>query len=310
MRVELVAFESLGVRSMATIVVTRDVSIFIDPSAALAPRRFGLPPHRIEAEKLLSVFSEIEDRLRDCDIVVITHYHYDHHDPGRFIDLSVFRGKKLIVKDFERKINFSQRMRAHRFLKMVKDLCREVVVGDGRVETVGKTKIVFSNPVPHGDSDKLGYVLEVCVDDGDERLLFSSDIEGAPLSQHLQPFYGCRPSVAIVDGPPTYLVGHRYGSEYLEASIRNLSKVLEMPWLETLILDHHSARELGFVDKLERLYAKSRELGKEILLASEYMGVETQLLEARRRELFEKEPVDGLRLLKHRGVEEVGDEKD
>jgi len=299
----MVAFESMGVRSMATIVVTKDVSVFIDPSAALAPKRYGLPPHRIEAERLLEVFSEIEERLRDCDIVVVTHYHYDHHDPGRFLDLSVFRGKRMFVKDFENNINFSQRRRAYRFLNAIKNVCSDITVGDGRSIAVGRTRIMFSEPVPHGDNARLGYIIEVCIDDGYERILFTSDIEGAPLEKHLAFFHVCRPNIAIVDGPPTYLLGSRYSVNYLEKCLRNLMKMIEMPWLETVVLDHHSARELDFANKLKPLYDKAKELGKSVLLASEYMGVETMLLEARRRELFHENPEDGLKILAGRGTE-------
>ncbi len=301
MEIELLAFESMGVRSMATVVRTKDATIVIDPSAALAPRRYGLPPHRLEVERLFRVFEVIEDRVRDSDIVVITHYHYDHHDPGRFMDLAVFRGKKLVVKNPGSKINASQRIRAHRFLKLVKDLAREVVVGDGIEIAVGGTRISISKPVPHGESARLGYVLEVCVDDGDDRVLYTSDVEGLPLDEQLEHFNVCKPRIAIVDGPPTYLVGYKFGLKSFEKSLNNLVKVLEMPWIELLVLDHHSARELEYREKLKLVFEKAAELGKRILLASEFMGLEPDLLEARRRELFEIDPRDGMELLKARG---------
>ena len=289
---------------MATIVRTRDVSVAIDPSAALAPRRFGLPPHRVEVEALLRAFQIIEDRVRDCDIVIVTHYHYDHHDPGKFMDLSVLKGKKLIVKNPSARINTSQRIRAHKFLKLVRDIVSEIVVGDGLSVAIGRTRISVSSPVPRGEGPRLGYVLEVCVDDGEDRVLYTSDVEGAPLPEQIEPFYACRPRVAIVDGPPTYLVGYKFKSSNLEKSVSNLSRVLEAPWLETMILDHHSARELEFREKLRPLFDKADSLGKKILLASQFMGREPMLLEAKRRELFQEDPRDGLDLPKSRGISE------
>jgi len=296
--IELLAFESMGVRSMATIVRTRDVIIAIDPSAALAPRRFGLPPHMLEAKALLEAFRIIEDRVRDCDIVIVTHYHYDHHDPGKFMDLSVLKGKKLVIKNPSARINASQRARAYRFLKLVRGLVSEISVGDGTEISIGRTRITISSPVPHGESPRLGYVLEICIDDGEERMLFTSDIEGAPLPQQIEPFYSCKPRIAVVDGPPTYLAGYKFGTSSLEQSIANLAKVVEEPWLETMVLDHHSARELEFKEKMMPLFEKATKLGKRILLASQFMGREPLLLEARRRDLFKEDPSDGLRILK------------
>ena len=106
------AFDSLGVRSQSTFVQTRDLSIIIDPAAALAPRRFGLPPHRVEVDRLYELASVIEEYLREADVVIITHYHYDHHDPGRIISLDNYKGKLVIIKDPYNKINVSQKIRA------------------------------------------------------------------------------------------------------------------------------------------------------------------------------------------------------
>jgi predicted metallo-beta-lactamase superfamily hydrolase len=60
MEVKLIAFESFGVRSQATLVYTGDVKIAIDPAVSLAPRRFGLPPHAKEVERMLELAKEIE----------------------------------------------------------------------------------------------------------------------------------------------------------------------------------------------------------------------------------------------------------
>ena len=49
MKVIPLAFESLGVRSMATFVET-DHKILIDPGTSIAPKRFGYPPWKNEFE--------------------------------------------------------------------------------------------------------------------------------------------------------------------------------------------------------------------------------------------------------------------
>ncbi len=45
------ASETLGVRSMAIAVKTADCTIIVDPSIALAPKRYGLEPHKIELDR-------------------------------------------------------------------------------------------------------------------------------------------------------------------------------------------------------------------------------------------------------------------
>jgi len=48
MKITPLAADSLGARSMATIVETPDVSVLIDPSVRLGPFRYDLRPHPTE----------------------------------------------------------------------------------------------------------------------------------------------------------------------------------------------------------------------------------------------------------------------
>ena len=51
-RIAPLAFDSFGVRSMATFVETDDLKVLIDPGVALAPVRYGLEPHPLEWQRL------------------------------------------------------------------------------------------------------------------------------------------------------------------------------------------------------------------------------------------------------------------
>jgi len=298
MEIRLLAFESLGVRSQATFIQTRDTTIIIDPSAALAPRRYGLAPHRREVERLLYLFGVISEFLRESEVVVITHYHYDHHDPARFIDPESYRGKRLLVKDPKNYINVSQRIRAHRFLSIVKDKVRSIEVVDSTTMVIGKTRINVSMPVPHGEDSKLGYVIELCIDDGDTRVLYTSDVEGAPLHQQIDFALRCRPHIAIVDGIPTYLIGHGYSYGGLKNALKSLMKLLEVMELECVVYDHHAARELNYMEAIAPVIDHARMLGKRIVSAAEFMGLEPLFLEAMRKKLYMEEPVSGIEMLK------------
>ena len=126
MEVLPIASDSLGVRSMATFVETKDCKILIDPSAALGPRRYGLPPAQIEIETLKKTKQEIADIAKQCDILTISHYHYDHYDPSE----TFYYGKKVFAKDIKKDINKSQNTRGTDFKKNIEDSC-ELVYCDG-----------------------------------------------------------------------------------------------------------------------------------------------------------------------------------
>ena len=81
MKVEPLAYESLGVRSSSIHVETEDIQIVIDPAVALAPSRFGLPPHPIEYESKQKNWSKILNAVKKSTVLVISHYHYDHFEP-------------------------------------------------------------------------------------------------------------------------------------------------------------------------------------------------------------------------------------
>ncbi|MEM1936294.1 MAG: MBL fold metallo-hydrolase [Sulfolobales archaeon] len=264
---------------MATVVITENAKIIIDPSAALAPIRFGLPPHQLELESLKEYTSKIGIELADSDVVVITHYHYDHHDPGFRIPVDLYASKLVLVKDPTKNINLSQRVRASRFLRKLRAVEAKVRVVDGQTVQLGDTKLVFSTPVPHGNSTRLGYVLMVRIEEGKEVFSYSSDVEG-PLEEYVVNFM-CGSKVAIVDGPPTYLVGKAYTKEEIERAKRHLAVLSRC--VEVLIVDHHLMRDLGCLEFLKEVSTQS---SRAPISAAEFLGLKPNLLEAKRRELY------------------------
>lgn len=297
MNLYLVAFESMGVRSQATFIQTKSTTIFIDPSAALAPRRFGLPPHVSEVKRLLDVFDKITDFVKDSEIIIITHYHYDHHDPGRFLDPEIYKGKTIYIKDPENNINVSQRIRASTFLKIISDKTRNIVVADGKCIKIEETTICFSHPLPHGEENKLGYVISVCIEDNDTSFLYTSDIEGGSSRNHKSLTNFCKANIAIVDGPPTYLLGYKYSFTGFKTSLEFLNNLIQLKQLEHIVLDHHVCRDLDYMNKIIDIITESRNKNKKIATAAQFMGLEPMFLEARRKELFDLDPTNGLNLL-------------
>ncbi len=276
----LLAFDSLGVRSMATVVETSSLKVMIDPSVALAPKRYGLPPHPKEVELMEEMASLIYEEAKDSDVIVVTHYHYDHFDLGDKIPLDVYEGKLVLIKDPVNNINASQKYkRAPKFLKAIEGLPERVMIADGNSFKLERTTITFSPAVPHGLNDKLGYVVQVLVEEGDERFLFSSDVEGPALEEQASFMLKSKPHWAVVDGPMTYMLGYRYSKEALDKSVNNLLALLDQSQLELLVLDHHLCRELEFRDRLKLL-------GNKFKTAAQASGKPENLLEAKRRDLY------------------------
>ena len=267
MRVRFLAADSFGVRSMATLVETDDVKIGIDLWAALGPRRYGLPPHPLEVYALERAHALLSEVGKHVDVHVITHYHYDHHSPeGEF-----YEGKRILVKDWEEKINRSQRGRFQNFR------WRDVVEkADGRKITFGGTKVEFSPPFPHGEpGTRLGWVIMVFVEEN-LGFLYTSDVEGPVEEEAVEWILGREPDIVYIDGPLSYMKGYRVSAKITEKAMENVRKVVER--VDTVILDHHIARDLRFYEEVE-------ELG--VVTASRYHFGDDLPLEAWRKKLWE-----------------------
>ena len=105
-------FDSLGAKLMCVLVRTPDLSLLIDPGAAIMHRGYPAP------DELKSYYLELATQAllvagEQATHIAITHYHHDHFRPDL---LELFRGKTLWIKDPNRWINHSQWDRARAFL--------------------------------------------------------------------------------------------------------------------------------------------------------------------------------------------------
>ncbi len=289
LRVSILGAETLGVRSLATLVESAaGTRVFIDPGASLAPRRYGLPPHPCETSRLEGVLSRVRLVIRDVHVVVITHYHYDHY-LYRSGEEEYYKGLRLLVKHPESWINASQRCRARRLLvrQGVADVAR-VEYADGRVFEVEDVVLRFSPPVPHGKpGTPLGYVVMVSVEADGVRLVFASDVQGPGSREALEWILAQKPDIVIMSGPPLYMEGVRVDKGELEESMHNLEMLVRvLPRGSTLVVDHHTARDPRFREKLSSITSAAGERGVKLTTAAGFMGVREELLEAYRRELW------------------------
>ncbi|WP_338599371.1 MBL fold metallo-hydrolase [Sulfolobus tengchongensis] len=289
MRITPIAFESLGVRSQATLVETKNLRILVDPAISLAPRRYNLPPHQKEVDRLTELAKVLVNIAKDVDVIVVSHYHYDHHDPGYVIPTDIYKDKIVFIKDPQNMINNSQKYRrAPRFLRSIKDKPKNIEIADGRTFKIGDTTISFSPAVPHGADERLGYVVQVFIRDNDSSVLFTSDIEGAPKDLHLKFTKETKPNTIIIDGPLSYLLGRALKEEELQSSIKNMEEIVKNG-LETAIIDHHVLRDINYANVLKPVYDVAKDLNVKVATAAEYLKVEPLILEAKRKELFKED---------------------
>lgn len=286
MKIKPIAFDSFGARSMCTVVEIKDLKIIIDPSVALGPKRYGLPPHEIEIKRKEELWQKIKRETLNADIVIVTHYHYDHHNPN---EPEILAGKILLTKHPKSAINKSQMGRSAYFLQKLKELRNppKIEFADFRKFEFENVQITFSKPVFHGTDSRLGYVLEVCIDDGRKSFVYTSDVEGAMYEEQIAFIIESEPDVVFMDGPMTYQP-RVFKTRHLEMSIKNVSRLIEKTNVGELILDHHLTRDLKWRDKIDQIFKKAREHGVKIKSAAEFGKIREDLLEARRKELYSK----------------------
>jgi len=278
MKINLLFSDSMGIRSMATLVEAGE-KIFIDASAALGPYRYGLPPHPLEIEALENAKAKIAELAKDCPIHIITHYHYDHYDPSE----DFYEEKKIFAKRIENYINASQRERGSLFYEKFRGRA-EIIYCDDSEHEINGVKLKFSPPFPHGPQGiRLGYVIMVSIEEN-EKLLFASDVQGPVYEKAKDYIIQEEPSIIIMDGPPSYFLGWRFSQQNLEKAEKNLTEIMDKLDCK-LILDHHLLRDLKYKERLHELYSL---YGDRIMTFAEYNGLENNLLEARRKELWEK----------------------
>ncbi|MGC8692224.1 MAG: MBL fold metallo-hydrolase [Thermoplasmata archaeon] len=270
MDVEFLCSDSMGVRSMS-IFIDLGIKMIIDPSASLGPYRYGLRPTKIEYDKLIECKNKIRMKAKMSDIMIITHYHYDHYDP----DEDFYVGKKLIIKDPKNDINRSQKIRAEYFLSKIGNY----LIADSNEYHFWDTRIKFTRPFHHGnEKSRLGYVVAVIVEKN-KKIVFTSDVEG-PVVEEVKDFIiKENPDIAIIDGPPTYFLGYKFSQNDLEKARENLKAISKE--IDKIVLDHHLLRDLKYREILKDVYVNGN-----ILTYAEMNGEEINTLEAHRKELY------------------------
>lgn len=281
MKVIPLASDSMGVRSLSVLVeIDGSNSILIDGGVRLGPKRYGLAPTNLEMEALKNYELVVQKALHGANMVIVSHYHYDHYFP----DSTEYGGKTLFVKDPNSNINASQRTRGGLFTALQEEDSK-VIVADGKEFTIDDITMRFSEPVPHGIEDSpLGFVLMTELHDerSGETLLHTSDVQGPVSMRTTEKIIDVNPDILILDGAPTYLQDWREPF-VMERVQDNLIKILDSV-KGTVIMDHHHLRDQDW----RHIYSRAVK-DREILNFAKYNGLEATMLESRRKDIWRSE---------------------
>jgi predicted metallo-beta-lactamase superfamily hydrolase len=292
------AAESLGVRSMCTFAETPDIRVLLDAGVSLGPSRLGFRPHPQEYKALKAARERIAEAAERAQVVTISHYHFDHHTPSYTdwfqhwssdeVARQIYEGKIVLAKSYRDNVNFSQRHRGWIFANTGGKYAEKLEYVDGKEYLFGDTKIRFSEPVVHGElGTELGWLLMTTIEHDDERVLFTSDVQGPMHTATLETILNENPSVIIVGGPPAYLIG-LVDEESIQIGIQNLVKVVQN--VPTTVLEHHLLRQENWREMAKPVFEAATAAGHSVLTAAEFLGKGDALLESKRKQLYETDP--------------------
>lgn len=298
-KLQPVAFESMGVRSMCCLVETPDLSVLFDAGVSLG-QRFSLAPHPLEYMALADARKRIRELAKKADIVTVSHYHFDHFTPPFRSDTvwtwsskeeaeAIYGGKRILAKDARENINYSQRKRGWIFRNLVGPIAKSIEEADGKTFKIGGTELKFSPPLSHGEEgSELGYVLTVTFKNEGETVTIAPDVQGPISDDALYYLERCESDILVLGGPPTYLAQSKLQEAAFERGFRNMSKLVSK--MQLTIVDHHLLRDAEWRQKASEVFLVAKMSSKKVQTAAEYLGLNDNLLEALRKNLYEREP--------------------
>jgi hypothetical protein len=284
---------------MCCLIETPELSMLFDAGVSLG-LRFGLAPHPREYLALAEARKRIRNFAQKAEVIVISHYHFDHFTPPFKSDtvwtwatkeeaVSIYSDKVVLAKDMRENINYSQRKRGWIFKSLIGPIAKNIEEADRRTFRFGKTELRFSPPLGHGeDEGELGYVLAVTVTHGGESITIAPDIQGTASGDSLIYVERCKSGSVFLGGPPTYLAQWRGQEEALERSIQGMASIASATPLT--IIDHHLLRDIEWRRKVSVVFQKAKMNSNCVKTAAEHLGSADNLLEASRKRLYETEP--------------------
>ena len=111
--------------------------------------------------------------------------------------------------------------------------------------------------------------------------MHASDVQGPMGDAARKLILNENPDTLILSGPPIYLEGFILEKKDVVRAQKNLIEIARK--IPRVVVDHHLLRDLRCFDFIKTVKEESK---GEVLVASELLGKEPYLLEARRKEFY------------------------
>jgi predicted metallo-beta-lactamase superfamily hydrolase len=282
MKIEIVGAESLGVRGLCCFVTTKKQKIVIDPGIALGYTRYKLLPHPLQVAVDEKIQKKIIKKYSEATDIVISHFHGDHiplvnANPYQ-LNIKKISGLNQKAKIWAKlsQLSPTEKRRAESLSLAIN---KKLIPG----EEIEQGVFHFSKAVPHGKSDNNLETVMMTKIEEDCVFVHASDIQLLN-DESISQIVSWKPDIVLASGPPLYLF--KLTKDQIRKAWYNASRLSEK--VDTLIIDHHLLRDDIGIQWLRKLSLKSN---KNILCGADFMNKPRMLLEARRKDLYERMPV-------------------
>jgi len=256
----------------------------IDPGFALGYIRHKRLPHPMQVALAEQIRKRVIDLWKRATDIVLSHFHGDHVP---LVDANPYQ---LKAGDLVGLNQHARIWRKHLIHLSHREAAREASLRDllgidfldGEGVTQGPLR--FSAPVSHGDPAETDESVMMTLVQEERRFVHAPDIQLLH-DDTVSRILDCQPDIVLAGGPPLYL--SRLTKEQIDRAWQNALRLAR--GVDVCILDHHLLRSMEGLSWLDRL---STAVGKRVLCAADFMGVERRLMEAKREQLYQRFPVD------------------
>ncbi len=249
------------------------------------PNRWINPSQWRRSRKFLQALLDSHEGEKDLDEFRIKPDKEEYPDPLnelpllQKIDEGDYEGRRKELHEKWRK-KFVRRTEMWNEEKHVEEPLANIHYADGETIKAGNTTIRFTEPLFHGiEYSKTGWVIGMIVEKGEDKFLYTSDIQGPTIEDYAECVIRENPDFLIMDGPATYLLGYMLNNFNLNRSVKNASRIVKECDFETILYDHHLTRETNFKERTEEIWDAASKTEGEVLAYREYLEGKKPIVE-------------------------------
>ncbi len=283
MRVLPLAADSLGVRSMATLLTAGGGSLLIDPGATVAEERFGLGPTNVERGVYTRAAAQVVEAAHRADALLVTSYGHGHVNllPDAPLATPVYAKIPRLL---------TEHRASRRVFPLVGSEQRPIMLVDDVEFRLSGMDVRCSPPLQRArDGDQEDTAFAVTAHGDGRTFVFVADA-GWPLSPDVRNYLlAQQPDLLYLSGPDLTdtvhypLAGLQTRPEWLADSLADIRTILESTGSK-IILDHGIVRDVRYPAYFREAFDSAR-----VMTVAEFRGMPVNLLEARRQELSIRE---------------------